>query len=516
MNSTSNYYTRGNSKLDPAIKKAYDTFVSQGIKPKNADITRMMLKSKAYTGSKSHLEKIVRAWLINNLPENIEIVQDQSQDQEQELDMAQMELLPPDKNPGATSFEVDNGIYKIKARKGTFERPVSEMDEIFMDYSVHGRDHDMLTVVHKHNLEFWQFYAIRQALNLYKQGHIFSPATCDSMSPTDFKNHMAVKMEMLYNDKLATVKDEFSKAKGSMYKKAIEERNKGVYRLTSTVDHLLDCLPKVTPLTPTYTGFSILDASVIDDLVVTVADLHIGANVNDACLKSQFNRDIAKQRLATIADNVNNMKSKHVHIAFLGDMMESFMAMMHKETYKETEQGMWGAALVEACVDILHDFISKVKNVSGVYFVGGNHDRVTNEWNGDTRAEAGQLVFTFLKREFELLKRDVKLEWQNLAVKADIGPMRYIFAHGDKRGNYKDKKNYFLDFGDTTKYNVLMTGHLHSRETGLDNHNRRWIQCPSLFSGNWHSKSMGYEAPPGFIMTYANRDGKLMVIDTTL
>jgi hypothetical protein len=220
--------------------------------------------------------------------------------------------------------------------------------------------------------------------------------------------------------------------------------------------------------------------------------------------------------LAEIAKKANAMNAKRIHLAFLGDMMESFMGMMHKETYKETEQGMWGAALIEVCVDVLHDFISKVNNVTGVYFVGGNHDRVTNEWNGDTRAEAGKIVFTFLKKQFEMLKSKVTLEWANLAVKKDIGGVRYIFAHGDKRGNYKDKKNYFLDFGDLSKYNVLMTGHFHSRETGLDNHNRRWIQCPSVFSGNWHSKSMGYEAPPGFIMTYENRDGRLMVIDTTL
>ena len=250
--------------------------------------------------------------------------------------------------------------------------------------------------------------------------------------------------------------------------------------------------------------------------MVSIADLHIGADVDDAELKSGFNSEIAKQRLNVIADRINEMNATSVHIALLGDMMESFMGMMHKETYKETEQHLWGSKLVTTCLDILYDFISKVNNVESVNVIGGNHDRATNEWNGDTRSEVAKLIFDLMERQLKNSGVKIHTEWSALALKVDIGEIRYILAHGDKRGNYKDKTNYFLDFGDTGMYNILLTGHLHSRETGLDNHNRRWIQCPAVFSGNWHSKSNGYEAPPGFIMIYENRDGLPTVIDNTL
>lgn len=499
-------YMRGNTKLDPMISAIYKSIIKNGCNESDIrikDVVDLFINEHGYNGNMDHLKNTVSAWLKNNVSNR-------------DVDTSQIQHLPPDKNPGKTTYILTDGIYKMNCRKGSFEIPVSKMDEIFLDYSAHGRDQDLLTVRHKHGLELWQFFAIKSALNLYKEGHIFSPATTESMSPEEFQKHVEQKVAGLFDDKLAIVKNVFSKAKGNMYKKGIEERNKGIYRFTNMVDDLMEKLPKVTPLTPKTCYYPNTKNEVIEDLVVTIADLHIGADVKEACIKSEFNREIAKERLSEIANKANSMNAKRIHLAFLGDMMESFMGMMHKETYKETEQGMWGATLIEVCVDVLHDFISKVNNVSGVYFVGGNHDRATNEWNGDTRAEAGKIVFTFLKRQFQMLKSNVSLEWQNLAVKVDIGGMRYIFAHGDKRGNYRDKKNYFLDFGDLSKYNVLMTGHLHSRETGLDNHNRRWIQCPSVFSGNWHSKSMGYEAPPGFIMTYENRDGRLMVIDTTL
>ena len=84
----------------------------------------------------------------------------------------------------------------------------------------------------------------------------------------------------------------------------------------------------------------------------------------------------------------------------------------------------------------------------------------------------------------------------------------------------KSTKQICWDYGVQGMYNLICEGHLHSIIQKLNVNQRdsyqtikddavdhRRINCPSFFTGNFFSESLGYTSESGFIITENNGKG---------
>lgn len=273
---------------------------------------------------------------------------------------------------------------------------------------------------------------------------------------------------------------------------------------------------KVSPV-PSNEGFR--------PLVVSIADLHIGALVRNLINTPDYDLGIVKERLADVAREVNLMSNQGehpVHIAILGDILESFTGRSKPTLWKEIE--VWGAEAVIVAVEVLTQFLNEINGLAGVYMVAGNHDRMTDKNEDDPEREIARLISHFV---FDKLPKDIKTEYHRFLISKEIGGIQYIFTHGDSRFINKNTLGQILfEYGDRKFYNVLVTGHLHSRKTKkgaqsdfmeLDSQGFRHHTVPSIFTGNYYSESNGWTSEPGFLAFMKRHIGtKPVVLDIPL
>lgn len=249
--------------------------------------------------------------------------------------------------------------------------------------------------------------------------------------------------------------------------------------------------------------------------VVKIADLHLGAYVDNLIRTKNFSIDILATKLLESSEVINSRGYSLVHVHVLGDLIESFTGLSHKNTWKGLDKAMVGAEAVKLVVRILHDnFFSKIKNLGEVKVVAGNHDRVTSDNKEDVQGGAANLVCWGL----ELLGYD--MEFNPLVITHTIGKITHILTHGHHPLSKKSTKQICWDYGVKGNYNLICEGHLHSIIQKLNINQRdsfqtikddavdhRRINCPSYFTGNFYSESLGYTSESGFIITEDNGKG---------
>lgn len=249
--------------------------------------------------------------------------------------------------------------------------------------------------------------------------------------------------------------------------------------------------------------------------VVKLADLHLGAYVDNLIRTKNFSIDILANKLYDAATEVNNRGYSVVHVHVLGDLIESFTGLSHKNTWKGLDKAMVGAEAVKLVVRILHDnFLSRIKNLGEVKVVAGNHDRVTSDNKEDVQGGAANLVCWGL----ELI--GYRIEFNPLVITHVVDDICHILTHGHHNISKKSTKQICWDYGVQGMYNLICEGHLHSIIQKLNVNQRdsfqtikddavdhRRINCPSFFTGNFFSESLGYTSESGFIITENNGKG---------
>jgi 3',5'-cyclic AMP phosphodiesterase CpdA len=249
--------------------------------------------------------------------------------------------------------------------------------------------------------------------------------------------------------------------------------------------------------------------------VVKIADLHLGAYVDNLIRTKNFSIDILVNKLLDAVEDINERNYSEVHIHILGDLIESFTGLSHKNTWKGLDKAMVGAEAVKLVVKILHDnFLSKIINLGEVKVVAGNHDRVTSDNKEDVQGGAASLVCWGL----ELLGYSV--EFNPLVITHTVGNICHILTHGHHSLSKKSTKQLCWDYGEQGKYNLICEGHLHSIIQKLNINQRdsyqtikddavdhRRMNCPSFFTGNFFSESLGYTSESGFVITEDNGKG---------
>lgn len=249
--------------------------------------------------------------------------------------------------------------------------------------------------------------------------------------------------------------------------------------------------------------------------IVKIADLHLGAYVDNLIRTKNFSIDILANKLLDAVEDINERGYSTVHVHVLGDLIESFTGLSHKNTWKGLDKAMVGAEAVKLVVKILHDnFLSKIVNLGEVKVVAGNHDRVTSDNKEDVQGGAASLICWGL----ELLGYSV--EFNPLVITHTVGNICHILTHGHHSLSKKSTKQICWDYGIQNMYNLICEGHLHSIIQKLNINQRdtyqtikddavdhRRMNCPSFFTGNFFSESLGYTSESGFVITEDNGKG---------
>lgn len=249
--------------------------------------------------------------------------------------------------------------------------------------------------------------------------------------------------------------------------------------------------------------------------VVKIADLHLGAYIDSLIRTKDFSIGILAERLRKAAFQINRRNYAAVHVHILGDLIESFTGLSHKNTWKGLDKAMVGAEAVKLTVQILHkDFLNLIDNLVDVKLVAGNHDRVTSDNKEDVQGDAANLVGWGL----ELMGYQV--EFNPLVITHRIGNITHILTHGHHGISKKSTQQLCWDYGEQGTFNLICEGHLHSIFDSLpirsrdnfktikdDSVDHRRMVCPSFFTGNFYSEALGYTSQSGFVITEDNGDG---------
>lgn len=250
-------------------------------------------------------------------------------------------------------------------------------------------------------------------------------------------------------------------------------------------------------------------------IVVSLADLHIGAYVDNLVKTKSFSIGKVIELLEESSLLINEYNAKQVHIRLLGDLIESFTGLNHKNSWKGLQKGMIGAEVVKFATKILHEnFLSKINNLESVSIIAGNHDRVTSAKDEDTEGDAANLISWGL----DLIGYNVK--YNPFVLSEVIDGINYIDLHGHDFISRKSTKDICWDYGKQGVFNFIREGHLHSIIEKLsasqiskfqtvkdDSIDHRRMNIPSFFTGNSYSERLGYTSNSGFIVSYNNGKG---------
>lgn len=248
-----------------------------------------------------------------------------------------------------------------------------------------------------------------------------------------------------------------------------------------------------------------------------VADLHIGAYVKDLINTPDYNVAILSDKLQVVADEINAQGNKENHIALLGDLIESFTGLNHINSWKSMEQNLYGGNVLILAYEIVLDFLSRIENLSGVYVISGNHDRVTSNNKEDTEGDVAKIIAYFLESRLAC-----NVEYHTTVISKTIDGINYILHHGDKGFGRGDLADIVLAFGSTSVFNVILSGHLHTRKgkdrntfINADTRKYRAYSCPSVFTGNSYSEESNWTSISGFYSLY-NKFNLPALIDTPI
>lgn len=261
--------------------------------------------------------------------------------------------------------------------------------------------------------------------------------------------------------------------------------------------------------------------------VVHLSDFHFGAEVKDLMKTKNFNIGVLKTYLDEIAKEVNSYAYQSVHLAMLGDFFESISGLNHKNSFKSLSRDGYGRSIIKLTSQILLEFMSKINNLDAVYMISGNHDRLTPESDVDNMGEAAAILFDYMELQ---VPDGVTMKYHPVLLSQAIDGINYLFTHGHYKLAAKSPEKLIMLYGDKDLYNVVVSGHLHTRITtkgSLRNNLKiedvivvshdelpwRRIVAPSIFTGNFYSETLGYTTLGGFLLTYNNGRGVPVVID---
>lgn len=264
--------------------------------------------------------------------------------------------------------------------------------------------------------------------------------------------------------------------------------------------------------------------------VYLMSDFHLGAYIGKIIKTPDFNYNVIEAYFKEMVAEINTAGHKEVYVGMLGDFIESFTGLNHKNSWKGLSKNSFGVKAVKNAHAILRDNVyTKINNLKWVGFVSGNHDRTSEKAEGDEQGEVAELMQWL----FELEIKGVESEWSPLLISKEIDGINYILTHGHLGISNQEVSQLIFQYGKQGIYNVFAKGHKHSREmkktylksvikidkmdvVNYDTADYRAITVPPMFTGNFYSESNGWSSTAGFVKLVNNGRGKPIFTDYTL
>lgn len=238
--------------------------------------------------------------------------------------------------------------------------------------------------------------------------------------------------------------------------------------------------------------------------IVTLCDLHYGASIKQNGLVNAYSPEILATYLSEMATQINDA-GKPIALTILGDLIESFTGLNHKDSWKQITS--YGIEAVKGVFLLVCDFLEALTvPVKGIYMVSGNHDRVTEGRDGDTEGEVSSLMYFLLEQRYPSLTlyNPVRLSFK-------VNNVAVIIGHGHNAWSRRNMGDIITDFScdSSAPHHVIIQGHLHTATSsgrqlhpsgGVINESRTGthLTSPSLFTGNDFSDRLGLYGNPGY------------------
>lgn len=274
---------------------------------------------------------------------------------------------------------------------------------------------------------------------------------------------------------------ELFQVKAWMKKKYLDKPDASYY------NKWLEGLEKIVPKVEIESGHS-PDKPVM----LAIADMHCGALIEGDHLTPDYNVGVLRERLDYIAGVVNT-QGRPVHVAILGDFIESFSGMSHKDTWKQIE--LHGMEVALTVYDLTSEFLQKLNDVRSVSIIGGNHDRITASNEEDKQGQVAYLIAEMLRR---FTNMDVSFDPRILSKRIDN--VQYILTHGDKKISKKQPADMILEYGDQELFNVMLNAHGHEELIHKNSVKFQARQIPPIVVGGEYSRDLGVSANSGFTL----------------
>jgi len=403
------------------------------------------------------------------------------------------------------SVRVVNNMYAWDSKGVSYNLPIDVADKLFYDYSVYGNNMTSLEVRIRHNISPAQWYSLKGRLQLYKVSDIFSPETRNTLTDSEYRELVASKIRERDLFKKRAVVDEYNKFHLAEAKKWRDQANKKTFIFDSIIDELSTWL---VDRAETF-QIAVNPKAKGGNLTVATSDWHRGANVPAQYNTPEFNSRVVDEIITNLADVVNAEEAEEVTLEFHGDYIESFSGLNHINSWQGIESGVYGAkAVIGAIEGIFEKVISKIANVTKVVGIAGNHDRGTSSNKEDVMGEIATLAFYFLNR---LYGNRIEFIYDPFCVQDTRDGIRHIMQHGNTLSSKKSEE-MVNDYGDTTIFNLITTGDKHTRGVLMDAWNRRHVQVPPIFTGNFYSTQLGFSSVSGALLI-RSKDGLPQITD---
>jgi len=406
-----------------------------------------------------------------------------------------------------------NQEYYWEGKHGTFKISIVDANQLFYEYSRHGLNMSSTSVRLQHDMSIKMWHSLKYHLSLYKDSHIISPFTLEN-TPVELRRAMiSERMDAKERDKERVLIEEHNKSTFKEYNKVIDEfrvKDLAIEEMLNTLSETIE-IPEII--------IKEADVSSADGpihIMAMVADLHIGGEAKNLLATPDYNYNILRERLSVVATEINAVNAAEVSVMFLGDLIESMTGLNHLSTWHGVQDGAWGAQVFKMAVEAIIEFLNQIVNLREVIGIAGNHDRTDHDKKVDPYGSVAEMIFYTLGK---IYGDTLPIEFHYLLKSITRDGINYMATHGDKPV-FKKNTNAaegVLQYGQPGMFNIVVQGHLHSRNILADHNMYRWIQAPAIFSGNTWSEENAFHARPGFIICYLNkRTNQPVITDYTI
>lgn len=346
--------------------------------------------------------------------------------------------------------------------------------------------------------------AIISRLNITKESKPYSDYSEERLSDEELYGELSDNISYLL-DRLYENDGTASNKLNKIYKKSILLEKHKDLKFNSLVVELKSALPKVKLDIMNCASIELTDSE--DHSHLFIPDMHIGMN------QANYDIEIIREQLSYILNLI--VFTPNIHVHFMGDIIHSVSGMNRKDSWKNMKQNTSGAEAIIQPYKLLIEFLGGIKTLYSVDLVGGNHDRLSSNSAEENTGEGAKLIAFMIKESLG----DIPVNFDSYRIVDDVDPkMTIILLHGDKPIDKSSGESIAWTYGNSSKFNYIMTAHMHSRKQNPkdDGLNFRKEALTSFCPMDTYSKTVAHGSLPGVKLISINKDNLPLVLDIPL